>query len=131
MRVQKGFTLVELVVVVMILGILAAVAAPKLLGTSGAATDAAVRQSLAVVRDAIDRYSAENNGDLPAVGDLPDLLRGGIPVCPVGTKDKLVVEGAAVTGEDGAWLYNSATGEFRVNSNEPTKTIEGMNYSQL
>lgn len=34
-----GFTLIELVVVILILGILAGVAAPKLLSVSGEATD--------------------------------------------------------------------------------------------
>ena len=58
MRKHKGFTLIELVVVVMILGILAAVAAPKLLGTSSSATDNGLKETLGVVRDAIERYDS-------------------------------------------------------------------------
>ena len=65
MRKHKGFTLIELVVVVMILGILAAVAAPKLLGTSSSASDNGIKETLGVVRDAIERYAAEHGGSLP------------------------------------------------------------------
>src|SRR6186713_456714 len=65
MRKHKGFTLIELVVVVMILGILAAVAAPKLLGTSSTASDNGLKETLGVVRDAIERFTAEHGGALP------------------------------------------------------------------
>jgi len=142
MRKHKGFTLVELVVVVMILGILAAVAAPKLLGTSSAATDNGLKQTLAVVRDAIERFAAENGGTLPRGDteanfklDLEPLLRGAFPKCPVaGGNDNVAftaTAGPITVGGPESWHYNSGDGQFIVNSTAPTKSDASVNYNEL
>lgn len=118
MKNRSAFTLVELVVVIMILGILAGVAAPKLLNTSGQANTASLRQSLAVVRDAIELYAAQNSGTLPAnpTTDLGAYLRGDFPASPVGTGDasiSVVGSGNALTAAGTTdWRYDSTTGEF-------------------
>ena len=146
MRKHNGFTLVELVVVVMILGILAAVAAPKLLGTSSAAADNGIRQTLATVRDAIERYAAENGGEIPAKGSstgddlktaLEPYLRGEFPVCPIGKNNDVAMTptaGAIIVAGTEAWHYNSGDGQFIVNSEDETNSKndeDGLQYNQL
>ena len=123
---RSGFTLVELVVVVLILGILAAVAAPKVLNTSDDARLNSSLQSLTVVRDAIELYKAET-GSLPSTlaTDLQPYLRGQFPTVNVGPNlgSNLVktdstgsgLAAAACTGTQG-WIFNTVTGEFAINS---------------
>jgi general secretion pathway protein G len=130
-----AFTLVELVVVVMILGILAAIAAPKLLGTSQTATDNGVRQTLSIIRDAIDVYAAEHNGQLPGadgqestlMNDLDPYLRGNeFPRCTVDaskTNEIHIMSGSDQPGALGgpgapSWAYNYETGGFYINSQD-------------
>ncbi|TWT72758.1 hypothetical protein Pla123a_40570 [Posidoniimonas polymericola] len=64
MRSRCAFTLVELVIVVLILGILAAVAAPRMFDTAGDACESTLRHNLAVVREAISYFRAQQ-GALP------------------------------------------------------------------
>lgn len=53
---RKGFTLIELLVVMAIIATLLAIAAPRYFGSLDRARDAALRETLFVVRDAIDKY---------------------------------------------------------------------------
>ena len=62
---QRAFTLVELVVVILILGILAAIVVPKVINNVAEATDNGLRQTLSAMRDGIESFKAQHNGVLP------------------------------------------------------------------
>ena len=57
---RRGFTLVELVVVVLIMGIIAAIALPKMATSTATAKTNSAKTSVAVIRDAIELYKADN-----------------------------------------------------------------------
>ena len=125
MQERKAFTLIELVVVVMIIGILVAIAAPKMLNITGDASDNSVRMSLHVVRDAIETYASQNTGAYPPDDDdaafktaLDPYIRSVFPKSLVGSKDSTVTMSAAdplaADGNTG-WMYNGTPGEFILN----------------
>jgi general secretion pathway protein G len=133
----SGFTLIEMVVVVMIIGILATIAAPRLFGTAGRANDGATRQSLSVIRNAIDTCAAQHEGKLPGAdgsettftSDLKPYLRGAdFPKCAVGAAKNSAVRmmagtaavAASISGTDAtqSWVYKYETGDFNVNSTD-------------
>ena len=119
-----GFTLVELVIVVLVLGIITAVAAPKMFDTANDARDSATRQSLTVLRDSIELHRAQNGAYPTAtaiITALQPFLQGSFPAPQVGGNQNATVIAstqnpitAPETGTDG-WVYNQSTGEIRVN----------------
>jgi general secretion pathway protein G len=83
-RHGAGFTLVELMVVMLIIAILAAIAIPAYVASIRAAREAVLREDLHVMRDAIDSYTNDKD---KAPQTLDDLVSAGylkvIPLDPV------------------------------------------------
>lgn len=67
---QRGFTLLELMVVVTIVGILATLAEPAFQRTIVKAREAALKQNLWTLRDVLDQYRADRGTYPAALGDL-------------------------------------------------------------
>ena len=81
---QQGFTIIELVVVIVILGILAAVAFPKFQDLSGDAKQAAVNGAKAALQTAAVISFAKNQGTKQSIGTIqgqtdvdPKIILGG------------------------------------------------------
>ncbi len=62
---QRGFTLIEMIIVIIIMGILAAVIVPQIGSTSDDAKLSALKKDLTTMRDAVEIYYAQHNGFYP------------------------------------------------------------------
>lgn len=85
MRKQEaGFTLMELMIVMMIISILATLAIPSFIGAIRSAREAALKEDLHVMRAAIDSYTMDKQ---KAPQSLDDLIQNGylrsIPADPM------------------------------------------------
>jgi general secretion pathway protein G len=58
---KRGFTLIELVVVILILAILAAMIVPKIVGRTGDAKRARALSDISVLSDALDTFHTDND----------------------------------------------------------------------
>ena len=58
--VQRGFTLIEIMVVVVIMGVLAALVVPKLMGRTDEARIVAAKQDIATIMQALKLYKLDN-----------------------------------------------------------------------
>jgi general secretion pathway protein G len=123
-QLRGGFSLVELVVVILIFGILAAVAAPRMFDTANDARQNGTKQSLSVLRDAIELYKAQNGSYPPAATlstALRPFLKGTFPKVQIGAnQNENVVASSqnpisAPEAGGAGWAYNQTTGDIAIN----------------
>ncbi len=125
---RRGFTLIELVVVVLILGIIGAVAAPKMLNTMAAAKTNSAKQNVSIIRAAIEAYRTQDpnnayppaNATTPLATSLAPYIKGPFPASPLTNNNNTVVDSTANpltynSSNSAGWLYNSTTGDFALN----------------
>lgn len=124
---ERGFTLFELMIVMAIIAILAAVAIPSYVNAVRHGREAALRQDLWVMRQAIDSYTVDKE---KAPQSLDDLVQAGylkaIPVDPI-------------TGSSDTWMPDSsdtlmdidqtAGGINNVHSGAQSLATDGSSYN--
>lgn len=109
-RNAHGFTLIELMVVMAIIAMLLSIAVPRYFNHLEHAREAALRETLAVMRDAIDKFHGDT-GRYPA--DLNELVSrhylARMPVDPMSdSRDGWVT--VSLNGETGVWDVHSGAG---------------------
>lgn len=74
MRRRAGFTLIELVVVIIVLGLLVGLVAPQIFGRVSEAKDVAAKAQMRVLGTALDNYRLDN-GSYPTTAQGLQVLR--------------------------------------------------------
>jgi prepilin-type N-terminal cleavage/methylation domain-containing protein len=82
-RGSGGFTLIEILIVVIILGVLAAVVVPMFGETSNEAEINVCMENMGIIQRAMDIYKLQN-GEFPASTDDLAAIFPALPTCPLG-----------------------------------------------
>lgn len=137
---NKGFTLVEILIVVVILGILAAIVIPQFTNASESAKASSLISQLQTIRSQLELYQVQHNGNYPAlstnwnqmtsVTDINGTVGSGNlgpylqkpPTNPFITStgdawwkvNQVTGSGTALAAAaDTAWAYNQTTGQIK------------------
>ncbi len=124
-RIRKGFTLVEILIVVVILGILAAIVVPQFTNATQDAQAGNLKAQLKSLQNQVELFNARNNGSYPdfatdawgSTAVAASMIGGNYiktapqnPAFPGADKTSITTSATAdVRGVDGfAWVWNSA-----------------------
>jgi MSHA pilin protein MshA len=138
-KISAGFTLIELILIIVVLGILATVAIAKYQDVATDAKQSACRSALGGLRGGISTWyskQAVTNGTaawppIDTLRHVGSVLSGQIPPNPFQEMDQApdsivtgVTRGVTV-GTRGGWAYKASTGEIWANTNTAIGTSSG------
>ena len=136
---RRGFTLIELMIVIIVIAILALIVIPRLAGASMRAKESSMESNMQTIRTAVANFNADCGVYPTSLADLlvtsspsyvisttwkgPYLNTAGYPICHTGSAlpQNPVVYSSALTGETATapssattpaanWYYQSASG---------------------
>ena len=114
----KGFTLIELMIVVAIIGILAAIAMPKFASLISKSKEGHTKGSLGIMRTALSVYYSDNNGIYPtddlsilinSAKYLSEIPKAQLPNTPHEDSSAIAVADneTGLLTDNGGWAYNN------------------------
>ena len=150
MKSKSGFTLVEILIVVVILGILAAIVIPQFTEASTEAKMSSLCTDLQTMRSQIELYKVQHNDDMPGAGtaSFEDSLTGQtdidgaagtdygpyvqkIPTNPFNDLATVRVDGAAAGADTDGWRFDLAGGTGAIQADDTLANGDGVPHTQL
>jgi len=126
-RGEQGFTLIELMIVMIVIGLLAAIAIPSYVNNVRNAKEAVLKEDLHTMRSAIDAYTVDKQ---KAPQTLDDLVQAGyLKVMPVDPFTKRSDSWVPVQSDTLSSLDQTQSGIDDVHSGAQLSAADGTSYT--
>lgn len=146
---RSGFTLIEIMIVVVILGILASTVLPQFSNSQGTAQETALVTNLNMLRSQIQLYKLQHNGANPSTDIVNQLtaktnldgtttgtpvlgpyILSQFPANPLNNNLRTVQTSGTADGTSG-WSYDPTTGIIKPGNAPSGTTPSGLTYGSL
>ena len=147
METRSGFTLVEILIVVVILGILSAIVIPKFSEASTEAKFSSLCTDLHTLRSQIEMYKSQHNNNPPSFANFIAQMTGQTDITgAVGTdygpymqkvatnqfNNLNTLDNSGTIGDNiGGWEYDETTGVIKADDNYDNDGVAGPDHANL